>query len=440
MHLKSIPPALVVMSVCWLVPAARAFDTGFNLAYGLEYTDNARLVPTDKQEELTQTIAVGVFTRHTGRNLELNATATAAFRDYNKHTSEDEVLGGLTGSARWLIVPERFHWNFEDVFTQAPINPTGSNTPSNRQNVNVFSTGPDAFLHFSAANTLQLSARRTLSSFSASENSDTSRDDDSERDQYAARWQYRWSSATDVSLNLESESTEFDDPISNPNFDRRDAFVRIAHRAARNLLTLDGGKTFIERDGTDDTEGGIARLSWVREISSDTNLTVTASHELSDVVREVLGSGQLPTTTPGGSQFSSNGDLFVSRKVDVQYSRRGSLGTNTFRLFRSEKEHELNIAEDEQAHGGNVDIGYDFAQAVRSSVFAQHVITEFPNVPRENRDKSIGARLHYQATRLTAVIFQVGHNTRTSTDPLSEYKENRVGLTISYQSKPGGGR
>ena len=135
--------AAVIAITANLMPIARAAETSSNAGYSLEYTDNARLIPNDKKDEWTHVLSAGLSYLENSKTLDARVRAQAAYRKYKNNIFSDDTVLGLNANLLWRISPDRFSWTLEDYLTQTAIQSLGPDTPSNRQQTNVFTTGPD---------------------------------------------------------------------------------------------------------------------------------------------------------------------------------------------------------------------------------------------------------------------------------------------------------
>jgi hypothetical protein len=76
------------------------------------------------------------------------------YRAYEDDIAEDERVGGIAANAEVGIVPERFSWRIGESYVQGRSDPFGADTVENRENVNVFETGPSINVGFGGRTSL----------------------------------------------------------------------------------------------------------------------------------------------------------------------------------------------------------------------------------------------------------------------------------------------
>ena len=321
------------------IQAATGAEYSYTLGYAAEYSDNVRLVaPPNEEHEMIQVVNAGFHLEHVSRDVDARVLARAAYRDYRNGTFGDDTSLGVDGVVEWKAIPDAFHWTVQDVYAQLLANPTAADTPANRVNTNVFSTGPDFFWRLTSVHTLQLGGRYALSSFDATEDTATTSttEADNTRRNATLRWLFRPSAVTTYYVGGLTERVEFDDTgLSDADFRRKEASVGLMSTIARNNLTVDLGKTRIRQRNGNEFEGGSGRLSWVRVLTSDSSITLRASRTLSDAADALLmtsGVPQLPSTTA-----VSTSDVFLSKQATFLYSRRSVYNLFEISLFRNER-------------------------------------------------------------------------------------------------------
>jgi hypothetical protein len=428
-------PAIAIFALTAnLIPIAKAAETASSIGYQLEYTDNALLVPTNKQEEWTHVLNAGFSLIETGPSLDGKVLAEAAYRDYKNNIFSDDTTLKLNSNILWKISPDRFSWTVEDYLTQTTILSLAPDTPSNREQVNVFVTGPDYKLRLSPAQALKFGARYARNSYETT-------DLDNTRNSGEISWIYQTSPITSFSLNYAAQTVRYDDNVINVNFDRQDTYFQIEDRLSRNIFVLSAGATSIQRDNLPDEKGSLGRFSWTRLVSTVSTFSLSVASELSDVGRQALAAGQAASanqqTIPGAS---NTGDIFRTNSASVTFNRRRSFGRDVISLFREKDEYKTSPVVEERK-GGNIDIGYEFADSRAASIFAGYVKTQsnLTTPDTEYKDKNLGLRFFSRFAKKFTVGLQLGRNKRENVDVLQSYTERKALLALSYSESANSG-
>lgn len=297
-----------------------------DLELGLEHSDNrARTSPPGRGETALVPRVILDLSR-SGDRLALRLAGDAEQRLPLSGPFGSEFRANMAGRLNWHLVDESLDWVFENVTSGSPLDLTGEDTPENRQQTNVFSTGPRWILRPAAPWGGLLDARY---SHSYAEVTDAF---NSERLLLAARALRRF--AGDRQLSAGAEFTEVryrDDEFAAADYQRLDWVGR--YHTKREALDLDlaAGRSTIDFDRGERLEGNLVRLRLAWTISDRHMLVTNAGHELSDSVRQlatgieqldlpVAGSGRLPI----GSEFYELDSLSLG--WHYRYSRlNGSL-------------------------------------------------------------------------------------------------------------------
>lgn len=411
-------------------------EYSYTLGYTAEYSDNVRLVaPPNEEHELIHVLTGGFRFEHASRDVDARVLARAAYRDYRNGTFSDSALLGMDSYIEWKPLPDAFHWTVQDVYAQLLADPARADTPANRVNTNVLSTGPDLFWRLTSVHTLQLGGRYAISSFDATDDTATTStiEADNTRRNVNLRWLYRPSPVTTYYVGGLTERVEFDDTgLSDANFRRNEVSVGLISTIARNSLTVDLGKTRIRQRNGNEFEGGSGRLSWVRVLRSDSSITLRASRALSDAAETLLttsGVPQLPNTTT-----VSTSDLFLSKQISALYSQRSVYNVFELSLFRNEREFEISTLNNEEAKGVSIDFTHNYTDAFAIRPSIGYVESLFPLRPREDETATGSLAFLYRLSRTLTGSLAFARQERSSTDPGAEYTEDRVMLGLTYNT------
>ena len=410
-----------------LVPAARAAEVASSAGYQLEYTDNALLAPTNKEEEWTQVLSAGFSLIESNPSLDGRIQADASYRDYKNNIFSDDTTLNLNSNILWKISPDRFTWTVEDYLTQTSVLSLAPDTPSNRQQVNVFSTGPDFKVRLSPVQSLKFGGRYTRNSYETT-------DLDNTRNAGELGWIYQISPITSLSLIYTAQTVRYDNKVINTDFDRQDAYLQVENRMSRNIFLLNAGVTTIERNNLPDETASLGRFSWTRIMSAVSTFNLSVASELSDVGRQTLAAGQAASANQQAIPGASNtGDIFRTNSASATFNRKRLFGRDSISIFRAKDEYKSSPVVEERK-GGNIDMAYEFAGSRAASIFAGYVKTESNlTIPAtEYKDKNFGLRFFSRFAKNFTVGLQLGRNERENVDVLQSYTERKAILVFSY--------
>lgn len=412
--------------------AGRTYGAEVTYSYGYraEFSDNIRRVPVNPEHDMVNVLDAGLTYQDRTRTVDLRLAPTVEYLNYRKNSFDDEFRVNLDSSLLWTISPERLTWTVEDTAREVRVNPAQPDTPTNTALANLFNTGPDLYLRAGSVNTLQLGAR-----YGNVYVGDTNTDN--QRNLGYARWLYQSSPLTQWSLNLEEERVEFDDDIANLNFRRQDAFLRVQTRSTDSNLGVDVGHTRIARDRSEEVDANLARLSWDRRLNSETQIGLVGESSLSDTGSDLAATAAAannPAQTPTVSQNLVAQDVFRAKRAEIFLNRIGSRVTTNVRAFGRDLTFFADPINDRDERGGEISLAYRWSAANSVDAFYSYVRAEYRNQILVDTDKTAGLRFLRLITRNVSFSIQLQQDQRNSTDPSREFVDNRVVLSVVYNS------
>src|SRR3989344_4751200 len=307
------------------VSSNQAGDFAYELGYTATRSDNIARASSNERSDTVHSYLAGFAYLERTSDVVARILAQAEYRDYQDDTFGDEGVYNLNSSLLWTISPQRFTWTVEDVYEETQITTTTADTPVNRTNVNVFSTGPDFYVRFNPVNTLALGARAG--------NVSTGRADvDNDRFSGSARWLYQSTSASIYSINFQLMDVNYDNSTLISKYTRHDLLARAEPRPSRSQYVIDLGASKINQDRGQDLDGTLARLSWNRQLTTESSLGMFASGEFSDTGTDILAAATAAASSAGQpvpistSQLSNfvTSDIYYAKRGGVFYNRRGT--------------------------------------------------------------------------------------------------------------------
>lgn len=418
---------------------AYALEADYGLGYGGLYSDNIGLTHTNQQSEYINMFR-GLFSlqENTDR-IDAKLFSLLELRQYTQTNANDEALFALDGSGRFVISPRQLSFIVTDRFTQVPIVPTAAVGPTNRQNANVLSLGPDGTLHLTHLDTIEAGGRLENYYFQTANAG-------SDRLTGYARLTHLVSPFTRVGANYEPSYVRFHDQTLNPNYFRQDVFGRASTRHLGLDMNADVGRTFITRKAPSrNVQGRIIRLGFTRQTNADTFYNLTLGDELSDSGRDLLVVDPSVVGTPPPSAVPSqtavnatdfvSGGLYANQHVDISFNHRRYYGNDIIRAYRRTLDFESpQVLLDQTITGAFADIGYDYSAAMTTAVFGNVSKTEYSLVNRVDRDYGLGGRLVYRFMRTLSLVFETRYSQRQSTIQPFSYKELRAVASVAYNT------
>ena len=420
-------------ALAFATPAA-ALEADYGVGYGTVFSDNIGLTPTNEEVEWINMFR-GLFSlQDVSDRLDARFFSLLEYRQYTQSDFDNEALLAIDSSVNWTLSPQRLTLTVEDRFTQVPVSPDIAVSPTNRQDTNVFSAGPNLTLHFGRVNTGEFGARYSNYYLERSNN-------DSNRYSAYARLARQISPITRVSVNYEPSYVDFGADELNPDYARQDVFFNARTNRLGLDIGFDIGSTFIDRDNAAirDVEGRLIRGTLTRQMTSDSSLTLSVSDQYSDTGRDTLIVNPLLLGSQSPSAVSPTdfvgGGLYATQAADVAYTKRRYYGNNTLSAFwRSTDFESPQVLLDHELRGVHADFGIDYSAAMTTSFFGNYSQTDYQRVARDDRDLGIGARVIYRFLRTLSLSAEGRWSRRDSTVANFSYDELRAVLTIAYNT------
>src|SRR5258708_1362271 len=328
MRLRSRTPhlPLAAASILALVSAsnaetstAGAVSKAETLTYGVDLgvgeSDNITLVSTNKVSQTIAAADADFDFKEQSRRLNVDAKGNFAYLDYLQGAYGSQLIGRFDGIAPLAIIPEPIVWVLKDDFGQAAVDPFTPTTPTNLENINYVSTGPDFALRFGANSYVNASARYARAQYATSPFN-------SNRLLGNLAWGLQLSARSSVSLNAHTDRVLFENTLLNSDYDRTKGFGRYEVHGARTDLTADLGATVVRQNGTS-TTGGLAKVELGRKLSSAARLTLSVGRELTDASTSVSNLQSGATGVVGTAPAAQTSNNYTSSYVSPggQYER-----------------------------------------------------------------------------------------------------------------------
>lgn len=289
----------------------------------VRYTDNATLVSDDTVDDVIGSIGGTVDLTRRGSRLDATLIGAGNYFSYFDDTYDDDFLGYAAATGRFQLVPEAISWVLENTFGQTTSSQFEPDTPENRSNVNVLSTGPDVSLKIGRATEVEFTGRYGRSSYEGSSA------DDSESWTGEAAVGRRLSDAVRWSLRASTSHVDYDSATTT-DYDQNELFVRWESKSVKQTLTADVGVVFLD-DNDSTSDKPVIRLDWSRRLTPSWSLGLGVGSGYRNAGQQ-FASGIVDTVVGGGTQ-----DVVLTNEVQRYESASFQLGferpRTTLRLF-----------------------------------------------------------------------------------------------------------
>lgn len=425
--------AALVSAAC-TAPIAQALRMELSTGIAGEYSSNILRTERDREEEMTGIVWGGLSAREESANLTAEIAAMAESRQYINDVVGDEILLSLASIVDWMILPQRFGWHLEDYFQQSRVNPLETISPGNRQDTNVLWTGPDLYFRFAQLYTLQLGARYGNFYFEETNG-------DNQRLAAFARAARRLSPGSEVYAQTGRTRTEYDDAgesdiydVTIRDFNRTDSFVGYHWESVLSEVLLEAGYTRIDRDGGEDVDGVLARLTLRRLLAAEGAIGIRLSRRLTEGSESLLdsGGGRLDID-PNSSDVTQD----IARELygEIFYGARWlHVGVDS-RVYWRDQDYEES-ALDERLVGIALHLGYPVAPSWELALFGQYEDVDYKVIDRRDKRSLVGVGLTYRLSRRMRLDFELRDEHQQSTALNGDFNEVLGLVELRYGEQP----
>ncbi len=404
--------------------ASNAAEINYELRGGLTLSDNVNRGRVVKTDDAILSVGGIADITHDSSHVDFDLFADLDVLYYVDNTFNSEVVGALDADLAVDFVQDTLSWVTENRFGTLRTNPLQSGSPGNRENINSFSTGPELDIRFSSVTTLNIGARYRNNAFDVR---------DTDNDVIAASVSLRraLSRHRTISLNLTQDDVDYDNDLFNQDFERRAAFVRFRSAVSRGTLSLSVGANEVDVDGQS-TDGTLLDFSFNRRLSERTTLGLRYDQRYSDagdIFRrgESNRRGFYDTQTVGGL-----GSPFEHRRIEVSVDVARSSGSVFAALRHNDESYETFNELNRDMLEGRFNLDHRFRQNWRMEFGARVAKIDYRDLDREDDDLSITVSVGRRLSRVLHADLRYAYLDRSSTDPFSEFSENRISLVVTY--------
>ena len=420
----------VLVSLCLLASTnAFAVDIAYYAGARAAYSDNIRLQPVVEENESPLSVLAGVQVTEESSLMSLSLDSDLQYINYTQNTFSDEILGDLNLDLVAYAIPDRLSWIVTNNWGQLLEDTLSAPSPSNREDVNIFSTGPDLYFLFGKTNRLTLFGRYVDDYYEI-------RDFDSERVNYGAS--YVRFLPGERSIGVYGVRTDVDyDSMALTDYNRNDLFLRFESETSKSQFRLDAGYSELERDFDGATDDGIlAELEFSRDISGTSKVIALYSYSYSD-------SGERFTDISSGSEDLATDDIaevpdpFRLEEFRIGFDR--STGVDNFRLALGAQEEEYTVSIDRDRQIREVEASYSRSlnKAISVGIAGNFTNRDYDNRDREDDDWNVDLFGIYELSRNLDIRLELSTLERSSSgadisSTSDGYDENRAFIEVRY--------
>ena len=415
---------------------AEAGRIDYSVDAGVERNDNVTLVETGEISQNILRAGLGFLATEDTSALQMRLGGRVEYRNYTDNAYSDSVEGDLSALLNWVAIQDRLSFTAENRLEVQAINPFAVDTPDNRQQINVFSVGPN--FYFMRGSTFQGQAELRYVDSHAEETEEFN----SSRVGAAVRMYKDLSDASRVSFNYQFQDIDFDDDASAIDHRRNDLFARFEREYNILSLSADAGYSRAAFDGGARHSGPLLRAGLVWRPSERSRFAVDGAKQLSDAATTFLGDVMVPGAPGGriprdiliGTEIVTAA-VYEERSVAIGYTYTGDVTSFGVTSFLRRLDYIESALPDEDREG--VTVGFDRAlgPTLSLSLGYSKERVEYEQIPGRFDTSRFGLSLGKRWSRHWASYLSLERNRWTSPVIATDVDQYILYLSIVYSNR-----
>ena len=424
---------LAVGTVLLALPpgSAEAVRIDYTIDAGVEHNDNVTLVDGAPVSQNILRTGLGFLATEDTSTLQLRVEGRAEYRNHEDDLYSDGVEGELGALANWFAIPDRLSITAENRLELQAINPFAEDTPDNRQQVNVFSIGPN--LYFMRGSTFQGQLEMRYIDSRAEETEEFN----SQRIGLAARAFKEFDESRRASINVQSQDVDFDDDAFARDHRRDDLFARYEHGFNILSLSLDAGWSRVSFDDGDDHSAPLLRAGLTWRPSERSRFSLDVVDQYSDAATTFLGGVQAPGGIPTSVLIGTDiitAAVYEERSATAGYTYLGDVTTFGASAYARQLDYIDAADPDEDREGVALDLGRTLRPTLSLGLHYSSERIRYDLVDGRFRTTRYGFALTKQWSRRWSSSLAVEHNRWENPVLGSDVDQTLVYLSIAYSN------
>jgi len=416
---------MIAIGVCLLCGSttlsAATFEPGAGL--GWQYSDNVALTPDDEEVDHGAVGYLGGLLKEEGGPLTYTAGGTVTRQLYANSTFDTQTYFNLNARALWAQVENRLNWVVDDFFTQSPTNSLGKDVPTNIENRNVFSLGPEISFPLSSGHRFQINPFFRDYYYE---------DSDTDNQQYGldAGWSYPMYPTMRVGAGVGITTVNYDQSDVNNDYTRSNLRAVVSGSRPHSQYTVDLGTSRVSRDKGADQTGFGGSVTWLYNFTGHSSMRAYAASDLTDSSQGFYASEVNPDDgNPDNVQTS--GETYRNNVFTLVYNRDDdTFDTRVWGELRDiNYDQSLN---DRQVQEFGADLGYQINAYLATGVYGSYTKYKETDISRTDKRFLLGGRVRYNFSRKLAANVGIQYRKRDSTVAGDNYNEFSALIGVVY--------
>ena len=424
------------LTLALLAPApAGAARVDYVVDAGVEHDDNVRLEPVGEDAQRILRAGLGFLVTQEGSTVQAHVAGRADYRDFEGGI-DDGVEGLLSGHLNWVLVPHRLSFTVRDELELQAVDRFAADSPDNRQQVNVFSAGPN--LMFDVGRTLQgrLEARYIDSHAEVTEAFD------SDRIGAALRVTRAFDDRSSLGLHAQWTDVDYDHDLVARDHERIDVYARYQRNQASTDYALDAGYTRLEYPDGETRDGPLLRFEAGWRPGERSRLALVLVHQYSDAADSALAGGiaGAPEPTVPGGVLVDDGTIIPSayreQRAALGWDQSGDRVGWRAEAYAQRLRYIDPLVADEDEHGVLAGLDYRLSPSITLEGWISVDRVEYVQLGAEDDTRRAGLTLEKRWTPHWSTSLSWYRYERDSGVFDNEVRQNIWYLWVSYGNRP----
>ncbi|MFV2015653.1 MAG: hypothetical protein ACC656_09515, partial [Candidatus Heimdallarchaeota archaeon] len=403
-----------------------SLESNYTVGMGLRSTNNSKLASENKLDELSINTVFDLNVYEDAARINYSISPRILLVDYTKNTYEDRTYYGLEADVNLIAIPSFFTWNINENLSVQDIVNTGSNVPTNKQQVSIFRTGPSISYNINSTNIILLDYV-----YARVKNEITNTDN--KRDYYSFIFNHGVSNITNLSLNYNNTSIQYDDSIANENVKVEELFIDFTGRKSHSDYSFAFGENKVKRLSDSKTfNGDLIRISWDYKMNSTSSVFTSYRKEISDPINDINISNGLVLGGVRNTANQTNSRVFDAERLFLSFTKNSSNTLSVFSLYNDQQEYEITTS-NQDTYGSIFSMEYSLSSLVTITGYASRSETTLnSSIEEVYDDTSLSFGTIFRFSKNIDLIALYSNNNRNSTLTNNDYDENVVLLSFVY--------
>jgi hypothetical protein len=369
---------------------------------------------------------VGARVREYGR-FSARLDASLLYREFLQGDFDSQTIPAANGIVSYAFVPDRFALTAEESLGQIATRPFDALAPTDRQDVNYFTVGPDLNLPIGRRYRFDLTGRYGQTNFKES-------NIDSNRYGGEVGFARMLGDFSSVSLHHNYQRIEYD-ATQFPESQTQSTFMRVTGENSRTLIMVELGQSAIKVGEGETDRSPRATLLLNRRLSPRTTLAFEYTHGSSDSAESLRRDIR--------DSFNSNSDQNVVATADPFTVDRGYLmflltGTRTdiaWQATWNREQYQTDVGLNRREYGFDMlfDRRLSSAWTIAAKIRYQYEKVDMSEAVRKRYLGSLGITRRLTRSLQVALVGERNHG--SGNVALDRFHENRITLMLHYSPR-----